>query len=131
MNLRNLLAISLTLLASIVPAAARARTRWVSLFNGRDLEGWTTVHPSSGGYLVKDGLLICPAGENAHLFTTREYSDFDFRFDFRMDPGANNGVGIRAPLEGDAAYAGMEIQILDDSAPEYANLKSWQFCGSI
>src|SRR5712691_8801013 len=103
MTSRILLAFCLAVLTPVAPATAKERTRWVSLFNGRDLEGWTTVHPSSGGYLVMDGLLICPAGENAHLFTTREYSDFDFRFDFRMDPGANNGVGIRAPLEGDAA----------------------------
>jgi len=131
MYLRTLVAICLALLAPVVPAGAKARRHWASLFNGRDLEGWTTVHPSSGGYLVKDGLLVCPAGEHANLFTTREYSDFAFRFDFRLDPGANSGVGVRAPLEGDASRAGMEVQILDDAAPEYRDLKPSQYCGSI
>jgi hypothetical protein len=131
MTLKTYLAICLALLVPVLPAAAKERGHWVSLFNGRDLEGWTLVHRSGEGYLVKDGLLICPAGEHGNLFTTKEYADFAFRFDFRQDPGANNGVGIRAPLEGDAAYAGMEIQILDDSAPQYAHLQPWQFCGSI
>ena len=49
----------------------------------------------------------------------------------RLTPGANNGLGIRAPLEGDAAYVGMEIQILDDSAPQYSDLEPYQFHGSI
>src|SRR6266851_9013054 len=119
------------LCAPLAGAAARDRSHWMPLLNGSDLDGWTLVHRSGEGYVAKDGLLICPTGEHGNLFTTKEYSDFAFRFDFRMDRGANNGIGIRAPLEGDAAYAGMEIQILDDSAPEYANLKPAQYCGSI
>ena len=42
------------------------------------------------------------------------------------------GVGIRAPLEGDAAYQGMEIQILDDGHERYkGKIKSEQHHGSI
>ena len=48
-----------------------------------------------------------------------------------MTPGANNGLGIRAPLTGDAAYNGMEIQILDDGDPAYASIHPWQAHGSI
>jgi hypothetical protein len=48
-----------------------------------------------------------------------------------LEPGGNNGVGIRAPLEGDAAYNGMEIQVLDDKAPKHATIKPWQFNGSV
>ena len=53
------------------------------------------------------------------------------RFEFRLTPGANNGLGIRAPAQGNAAYEGMELQILDDGQPKYADLKSWQTHGSI
>src|SRR5204862_7244111 len=38
---------------------------------------------------------------------------------------------IRAPLEGNAAYNGMEIQILDDSGSKYTHLRPAQYCGSI
>ena len=40
-------------------------------------------------------------------------------------------MGIRAPLKGNAAYVGMELQVLDNTAPKYAKLKPWQYHGSI
>ncbi|HEV7383035.1 MAG TPA: DUF1080 domain-containing protein, partial [Dyadobacter sp.] len=49
---------------------------------------------------------------------------------FQLTPGANNGLGIRTPLEGDAAYVGTEIQILDNDAPIYKDLKEYQYHGS-
>lgn len=44
---------------------------------------------------------------------------------------ANNGLGIRTPMEGDAAYVGMELQILDNDAPVYKNLEEFQYHGSV
>jgi len=58
-------------------------------------------------------------------------ADFILRFEFKLTPGANNGLGIRAPLNGDAAYLGMELQILDNSAEKYKDLKPYQYHGSI
>jgi hypothetical protein len=101
------------------------------LFNGNDLTGWVGNKQS---YVVKDGIIICDPslGGNGNLYTEKEYGDFIFRFEFRLTPGANNGLGIRAPLGGDAAYQGMEIQILDDQSPKYAGwLKDYQHHGSI
>jgi hypothetical protein len=101
------------------------------LFNGDDLTGWVGNKQS---YVVKDGIIICDPslGGNGNLYTEKEYGDFIFRFEFRLTPGANNGLGIRAPLGGDAAYQGMEIQILDDQSPKYAGwLKDYQHHGSI
>ena len=80
------------------------------------------------------GILLfnLPKGEGGgNLYTEKEYSDFIFRFEFQLTPGANNGLGIRAPLEGDAAYVGMELQILDNEAPIYADLKPYQYHGSV
>lgn len=124
-----------TLLLGVValflfPKVARASTSFVSLFDGKDLNGWVYVG-SSPGYEVRDGILICPAGCSGNLFTEKEYSDFVLDLDFRLSENANNGVGIRAPLQGDAAYMGMEIQILDDSGSMYQHLQPWQYCGSI
>jgi hypothetical protein len=101
------------------------------LFDGRTTEGWELVEGRGPGYVAGDGVLVCPARGGGNLFTRDEYADFDFRFDFKLSPGGNNGVGIRAPLEGDAAYVGMEIQLLDDDAPQYALLRPEQYCGSI
>ena len=70
-------------------------------------------------------------GSIGNLYTEKEYSDFNIRFEFLLTPAANNGLGIRAPLTGDAAYVGMELQILDNTAPVYANLQPYQYHGSV
>jgi hypothetical protein len=102
---------------------------FVSLFDGKTLEGWTGAVK---GYTVEDGNLVCIKEKGGNLYTEKEYSDFVLRFEFKLEPGANNGLGIRAPLQGDAAYVGMELQILDDSAPQYKDkLQPYQYHGSV
>ena len=103
---------------------------FVSLFNGKNLDGW---QGNKTDYYAENGELVVnpKMGGHGNLFTENEYGDFIFRFEFQLTPAANNGLGIRAPLKGDAAYAGMELQILDNSAPVYANLKEYQYHGSV
>ncbi len=98
------------------------------LFNGTDLSGWVGA---TDRYYVRNGAIVCPKGIYANLYTAEEFADFVLRFEFRLTPGANNGLAIRAPLEGDAAYVGMELQILDDTFPAYAEIKPYQCHGSI
>jgi len=97
-----------------------------SLFNGKDLTGWIG---SVTGYTAEDGMLVCKKG--GKLWTKDQYSDFIFKFEFRLPAGANNGVGIRSDMKGDPAYSAMEIQVLDNSAKKYAKLKPWQYHGSV
>ncbi|MGZ7065213.1 MAG: 3-keto-disaccharide hydrolase, partial [Candidatus Aminicenantales bacterium] len=98
-------------------------------FNGTDLSGWTG---DTKGYAAENGrIVIYPERGSGNLYTEKEYSDFVFRFEFKLTPAANNGIGIRAPLEGDAAYAGMEIQVLEDGSLVYWDLQPYQFHGSI
>lgn len=107
---------------------------FVSLFDGETLNGWLLVHgkKTGRGYIVENGALVCPADGGGNLLTVKEFANFIFRFEFRMEPGGNNGVGIRAPIAGDIAYSGMEIQILDDEHPKYKGwLKPAQRHGSI
>ena len=102
---------------------------FVPLFNGRDMAGWTE---NTTGYYAKDGKMICdPTKAGGNVYTSDQYGDFIMRFEFKLTAGANNGLAIRAPLGGDAAYKGMEIQILEDSHPKYAKLKPYQFHGSV
>ena len=103
---------------------------FVALFNGRNLDNWIGNKES---YVAEEGMIVIKPekGSGGNLFTSKEYSDFNFRFEFLLSPAANNGLGIRAPLEGDAAYVGMELQILDNTAPVYANLKEYQYHGSV
>jgi len=100
------------------------------LFNGKDLNNWVG---NKTDYVVEDNTIaIYPTKEgHGNLNTEKEYSDFIFRFEFQLTPGANNGLGIHAPLEGDAAYVGKEIQILDNDAPVYSKLEVYQYHGSV
>lgn len=101
------------------------------LFDGTSLDQWTG---NTDDYVISDEhtLAVYPKdGSGGNLYTKEQFGDFVFRFSFRLTPGANNGVGIRTPLEGDAAYVGMEIQVLDDTAEIYRNLEDWQYHGSV
>ncbi len=98
------------------------------LFNGQDLSGWVG---DTRGYAVEDGAIVCKL-RGGRLFTEGEYSDFSFRFDFKMTAEGNNGVGIRSPLKGDPAFMAMEIQVLDDHSAKYEKMiQPWQAHGSI
>ncbi len=104
---------------------------FVPLFNGFNLDGWTG---NKTQYQVENGVIVVDpeaSGRSGNLYTEKEYADFNFRFEFLLTPGANNGLGVRAPLSGDAAYGGVELQILDNTASIYANLKPYQYHGSL
>jgi len=98
---------------------------FVPLFDGKTHAGW---QGDIKGWPIEDGALVC-RGE--YLYTVKEYGNFVLRFEFKLPPGGNNGIGIRAPREGHPTYAGLEIQILDDSHPKYKDLKPYQKHGSI
>ncbi len=120
-------------------AAPQAKEQgFTPLFNGKDLSGWVygrradgTENRSGKGYQVQGGVIFSTKEDGGNLFTDKTYSDFVFRFEFKLTENANNGIGIRAPLEGDSAYVGMEIQVLDDGGSQYKNLEPGQYHGSI
>ncbi|MBN2311057.1 MAG: DUF1080 domain-containing protein [Candidatus Hydrogenedentes bacterium] len=108
------------------PAAATGPDGFVSLFNGKDLAGW---EGDTSGYVAENGMIVCKPGGN--LYTAKDYADFVLQFEFQLTPGANNGLGIRMPPNSHAAYEGMELQILDDTAEKYKDLQPYQYHGSI
>jgi len=119
--------------ASVMATAAFGEVEkdFTPLFNGKDLTGWKLVGGHGPGYVVQDETIVCPKEGGGNLFTEKEYSNFILRFDVKLTAAANNGVGIRAPFEGDAAYMGMEIQVLDNEHKVYRNLQPWQYHGSV
>ena len=105
------------------PAVAETNedeTGFVPLHTDDDASGW------DAGVQVTDGIVT--GGGRYHK---KEFSDFVLRFDFRLKPGANSGIGIRAARTGNAAYDGMEIQVLENTAERYAKLQPYQYHGSI
>ncbi len=103
------------------------------LFDGTNMHSWIG---NTRDYITENGNMVVrpKPGKSAlgnNLFSKEEFSDFVLRFEFQLTPGANNGLGIRSPITGDAAYEGMELQILDNDAPVYKDLKVYQYHGSI
>ena len=127
--------------AAIHTQAILESADWKPLFNGTDLTGWTG---DTSKYAVEDGVLVCRKGAH-NLVTAKEYSDFAFTFEFKLEESGNNGIGIRVPQGGHPAGDGMEIQILDHFGSRYGTettlangrkhkvswLKPWQYHGSI
>lgn len=102
------------------------------LFDGKTLKGWRLLGNNPQGFVVENGMLVCVPNCAVRLYTEQEYANFVFRFEFRFEAGANNGVGIRAPWEAPASRNGMEIQIIDDEAlRQKPNVKPAQYHGSI
>ena len=101
------------------------------LFDGTSMHKWTG---NTTNYVPLDGTIYVTAqyGGSGNLYTKKEYADFVLRFEFAFDrEGVNNGIGIRTPMGVDAAYHGMEIQVLDHDAPIYKNLRVYQQHGSV
>ena len=103
-------------------------TGFQTLFNGKDLAGW---HGAVNNYEVVDGAIMCKKGKGGTLYAKDEYSDFVFRFEFKLPPGGNNGIAVRSPGKGDPAWEAYEIQVLDNTAEKYAKLQPYQFHGSV
>lgn len=109
------------------PAAGAADVEgFIPLFNGKDLTGWVG---DTAGYAIEEGAIVWKSGRK--LYTVDDFADFVLRLEFRLSPGANNGIGIRQAAGTHAATKAMEIQILDDTADKYKDLHPYQFCGSI
>jgi hypothetical protein len=113
--------------------AARAEPGFISLFDGRTLNGWRETHKTPGpSYYVTNGVIASPTNAANDLITDGVFADYILRLDFKLTPGANNGVGIRVPFEtNDLTYSGNEVQILDDGDAQYARLDPGQYCGSL
>ena len=116
-----------------------------SIFNGKDLDGWTGDTAIYGVDPTEPGVLQCfpdrkSNGGSGNLVTKKEYGNFVLRFEFCMPTNGNNGLGVRTPnAKLNAAYSGMcELQLLDDGGSRYYDaaakkdkLKPYQYCGSV
>lgn len=125
-----LISASLLFGLSIGAVAQEKEEGFKTLFDGKTLSGWSG---GGDGYVVKDGAIVCDpkAKSGGNLFTEKEYANFELRFEFRLEEGSNNGIGIRAPKQGDAAFDAIEIQVLDDGAERYKGIQPWQHHGSV
>jgi hypothetical protein len=84
---------------------------WKSLFNGKNLKGWT-VHGTEKWY-VEDGLLICESGPDeayGYLSTNKFYDDFELELQFLQEADGNSGVFFRSTFEG-TKVSGWQVEV--------------------
>lgn len=102
----------LVLLVLAMPAAAE---EWTNLFDGKTLEGWTQ-RGGAAKYRVEDGVIVgssVPKTPNSFLCTNKEYGDFVFEVEFKVDPSLNSGVQFRSQFLDEAReveYMGKKIK---------------------
>ena len=73
----------------------------VSLFNGKDLNGWT-IHGTEKWY-VENGKLVCESGPDkqyGYLSTKKNYKNFELTLEFKQESNGNSGVFFRSSIEG-------------------------------
>lgn len=83
---------------SLLAADARPDAGWVPLFDGKTLDGWVQ-RGGKAKYRIEDGVLIgtcVPNTPNSFLCTAREFTNFIFEIEFKVDQGLNSGVQIRS-----------------------------------
>ncbi|MDR0892501.1 MAG: DUF1080 domain-containing protein, partial [Mediterranea sp.] len=102
-------------------SAQEKKEGFTVLFDGTNMHQW---QGNTADYQMDDGCISLHPSMSfgGNLYSTKEYGNFILRFEFQLTPGANNGVGIRAEMGKDAAYYGMEIQVLDYQNPIYRNI---------
>ncbi len=93
---------------------AERQDGWFPLFNGTDLSGWEGVGTQPDSFRVADGAIECTGKGHGWLKTEKQFANFVLRIEYKIASGGNSGMFIRSEREGDPAWTGMEIQILDD-----------------
>ncbi len=112
--LRAFYLVWLTLLVAAPLAQAQSYDDpgFVPVFDGNDLAGWQVIGPAD--WHAANGILWTD-GQGGWLRSQKPYADFVWRLEYRVSPGADSGILLRAAAQGEPALTGLEIQILDDA----------------
>lgn len=137
MNIQTLVSnslIAVLLLAGHSPAAA-ASGEWMSLFDGKTLEGWE-ANESPASWMVEDGAIVC-RGPRSHLFYTGPVANHDFKnFELTAEvltfPGSNSGIYFHTHLKSDPwPQTGYEAQVINSSRVMDGGYSENKMTGSI
>jgi len=100
--------------------AKELKQGWKLLFNGKNLDGWTSVGkdtPPEKGWVVENGILTVNKGgpqRGGDIITKDQFSDFELTVEFRLTKGANSGIKYFFTRYEKGGWLGLEFQVLDD-----------------
>lgn len=121
----------ITMIVLIFSAASLAEVAFEDVLTDNAMPGWRVFGGSADAWNIENGILHCTGQGSGWMRSDRDYSDFILEFEYRLEPGGNSGVFLRAPKVGHISRVAMEVQILDDFAEKYENLQPAQYCGSV
>ena len=111
-TMKNKLIIILFLVfSSILFSCNQDSKEIISLFNGNDLDGWTTYGTEK--WYVENGDLVCengPDNEYGYLSTNEYYDNFILTLEFKQESNGNSGVFFRSTVEG-VIIDGWQVEI--------------------
>jgi hypothetical protein len=119
---RRILAPAVLLVAAFALSARAADDGFVPLFPEDGVpKGWVVTEwsdlakpaPKGVQWSVKDGVLTPGKLRGTWLVSEKEYADFVLEFEVKLTEKGNSGVALRAPMKGDPAFDGMELQVAD------------------
>lgn len=101
------------------PVVAAQPVVWTHLFNGRSMHGWNDQKgnpiPAESAWQVDDGAIHLDQsrGTGGNIFYQLPVADFEMVFEFKVEPGGNNGIKYRVK-DFEGRTLGCEYQIIDD-----------------
>jgi len=98
---------------SVLSAEERA-DGWISLFDGKSLDGWWFWGPNKKGFAVEDGTIVWKMAGGVALYSHDRYDNFILRLEWKIEEGGNSGIFLRAPRVGRQSKIGMEFQLQGD-----------------
>jgi hypothetical protein len=114
--------VALALTLGVFPLQAADTEGFTDLFfkdgppTGFTVRHWADVSEQpkdAASWEVKDGVLTSVGARGCWLMSEKEYGDFVLEYEFKLGPRGNSGCALRAPLSGDPAFDGMEMQMAD------------------
>ena len=103
---------SFFLLTLFIAAICTVHAQEKSIFNGKDLTGWT-IHGTEKWYVDKNGDMICESGpdkEYGYLSTDKNYKNFELTLEFKQEANGNSGVFFRSSIEG-VKISGWQVEV--------------------
>lgn len=114
------------------PPIADEPPKFKPLFDGKTLNGWKQIAGDPAKWTVENGSIVMLGEGGGWIGTDREYSDFELDLEFKLTPGSNSGVYLRAPADkSHISRTGMEIQLIDEYDPSFKDIKDWQKTGAL
>ena len=94
---------------------------FVSLFDGKSLDGWYIIGKNKDGFAANDGVIEWKSIGGGGLYTRERYDNFVLRLEWKINKNGNSGIYLRAPRAGRQSKIGMEFQLMGDADTPITN----------